>query len=92
MSAFEKFKNFVGRRDTTIALPTSPFIVIDREAAIERLKLDGKGQANGEAQYPSEASQSLDDVEAEIVAEISEYAQRAQIDASANFRVYGERI
>lgn len=92
MSAFEKFRNFVGRRDTTIALPTSPFIVIDREGAIGRLKLDEKGQANGEADYPPESSQSLDDVEAEIVAEISEYAQRAQIDASANFRVYGERL
>lgn len=92
MTAFEKFKNLFGRRDTTIALPTSPFIVIDREIAIERLKLDAKGQANGEAGYPPASSQSFDDVEAEIVAEISEYAQRAQIDASTSFRVYGERI
>lgn len=92
MSTFERFKSFIGRRDTTIALPTSPFIVIDREIAIERLKLDQKGEANGEADYPPENSAALDDVEAEIAAEISEYAQRAQIDASTNFRVYGERI
>lgn len=92
MSAFNKFKNLIGRRDTTIALPSSPFIVIDRDAAVDRLKLDHKGQSNGLAQYPPENSEGLDDVEAEIVAEISDYAARAQIDASANYRVYGERI
>ena len=92
MSAFEKFKKLVGRPDVTIALPSDPFIVIDREAAIERLKLDENGKANGEAQYPPQDSEGLDDIESEIVAEISEYASRAQIDASANFRVYGERI
>ncbi|MDP4574095.1 hypothetical protein Q9K02_02935 [Qipengyuania sp. G39] len=92
MSAFEKFKRLVGRPDVTIALPSDPFIAIDREAAIARLKLDEKGEANGRADYPPEDSESLDDVESEIAAEISEYASRAQIDASANFRVYGERI
>lgn len=92
MSAFEKFKKLIGRPDVTIALPGDPFIVIDRRAAIERLELDEKGNANGLANYPPEDSEALDDVEAEIVAEVSEYASRAQIDASANFRVYGERI
>ena len=66
MSAFEKFKKLVGRPDVTIALPSDPFIVIDREAAIERLKLDERGKANGEAQYPPEDSEGLDDIESEI--------------------------
>lgn len=92
MNAFDRFKKLVGRRDITIALPSNPFIVIDRDAAVDRLKLDEKGQSNGEAQYPPDDSEGLDDIEAEIVAEISEYAARAQIDASANYRVYGERI
>ncbi len=92
MSAFAKFKRFVGRRDTTIALPSDPFIVIDRDAAVERLKLNKKGKSNGDANYPPEDSESFDDIEAEIVAEISDYAARAQIDASANYRVYCERV
>ncbi|MFM6829086.1 MAG: hypothetical protein ACKOVA_01935 [Novosphingobium sp.] len=92
MSAFSKFKNLMTRRDATIALPSDPFIVIDRQAAIRRLNLDNKGLANGQASYPPEDSEGLDDVESEIVAEISDYAARAQIDASANYRVYGERI
>lgn len=92
MTAFEKFKKLVGRRDISVALPSDPFIVIDRDAAIDRLKLDEKGKSNGDAQYPPADAEGLDDIEAEIVAEISEYAARAQIDASANYRVYGERI
>ena len=92
MNAFAKFKDIIGRPPPTIALPGDPFVAIDRDAAIDRLKLDERGTKNGEANYPAPDSDVLDDVENEIVAEISEYSNRAQIDASANYRVYGERI
>lgn len=92
MGVFEKFKNIIDRHDSTIALPSDPFILIDKAKTVRRLKLDEKGKANGEADYPPEDSEDYDDIEAEIIAEISEYAKRAHINATTHYRVYGERI
>lgn len=92
MPAFDALKKFFQPNDVTIALPSDPFIVIDRERAISKLKLDERAQANGVTNFPPPDSSALDDVEQEIVAEMGEHATRAQIGAGANHRVYGERL
>lgn len=92
MQAFDALKRFFRPTDATIALPGDPFIVIDRERAIERLDLDKRAEKNGQKNYPPSESTTFDAVEAEIEAEIAEYANRAQIDAQANHTVYSQRL
>lgn len=92
MSAFSSLKKFFKPNDITIALPSDPFIVIDRERAIEKLALDEKAQRNGSCNFPSKDAGNYDDVELEIIAEIGEHAARAQIDAANHHRAYSERI
>lgn len=92
MPAFDSLKKFFNYNDVTVALPSDPFIVIDRERAIARLRLQERAEENGSNNFPPPDSNSLDDVEQEIVAEMGEHASRAQIDAAANHRVYGERL
>lgn len=74
LGAFDKLRQFVAQSDSTIALPTDAFIVIDRKASIQRLGLDEKGVTNGAANYPSADTENLDGVESEIVAEMAEHA------------------
>jgi hypothetical protein len=92
VSAFDTLRQFFAPKDTTIALASDPFVVVDRERAIEKLKLDARAERNGSQDFPALDSLNLDDVELEIEAEINEYATRAQIDASINHRIYGERL
>src|SRR3546814_541508 len=92
MPAFDALKQFFRPNDVTMALPSDPFIVIDRERTISKLKLDERAQANGANNFPPPDSNTLDDVEQEIVAELSGHAVRAQVNAAANHRVYGERL
>ncbi|MBU3992152.1 MAG: hypothetical protein KKA12_06370 [Alphaproteobacteria bacterium] len=92
MAAFDALRQFFKPSDVTIALPTDPFIVIDRERAVEKLKIDARAEQNGSKNFPPVDSGSLDDVELDITAEIGEHSTRAQIDAAANHRVYGERL
>lgn len=92
MAGFEALKQFFKYNDVTVALPSDPFIVIDRERAISKLKLDERAELNGKNNFPAPDSNSLDDVEQEIVAEMGEHAARAQIDAATSHRVYGERL
>lgn len=92
MKAFEALKSFLKPTDSTIALPGDPFVVIDRERAIEKLKLNERAEENAKRNFPPADSEVLDDVELEIVAEIGEHAKRAQIDASGNHKVYAERL
>jgi hypothetical protein len=92
MAAFDALRHFFKPSDVTIALPTDPFIVIDRERAVEKLKIDARAEQNGSKNFPPIDSGSLDDVELDITAEIGEHSTRAQIDAAANHRVYGERL
>jgi hypothetical protein len=92
MDAFGALKKFFRPTDVTIALPTDPFIVIDRARAIVNLKLDQRAEQNGGRNFPPPDSDALDDVELDIVSEISDYATRAQIDAAGNHRIYGERL
>lgn len=92
MAAFDALRKFFKPSDVTIALPTDPFIVLDREKAVEKLKLDQRAKGNGSRNFPPPDSEMLDDVELEITSEISEHAARAQIDAATNHRIYGERL
>lgn len=92
MSAFSSLKDLFRPRDTTIALPTDPFVVIDRDRAIAKLKLDERGERNGASEFPPSDAADFDDVEADIVAEMTEHATRAQIEASTSHRLYGERL
>lgn len=92
MQAFDALKSFFKSNDATIALPGDPFVVVDRDKAISRLDLDRKAQENGQLDYPQSDAERLDEVESEIVAEITDYAHRAQIEASNNHKVYRQRL
>lgn len=92
MSALGTLRKFFRPTDATIALPSDPFIVIDRERSIEKLKLDERAERNGGQNYPPSDFEGYDDVELEIIAEITDHSTRAQIDAATNQRIYGERL
>ena len=92
MWAVHALKKFFQPNDSTIALPGDPFVVIDRKRAIERLRLDERALENGQKNFPPSSSECFDEVESEIVAEITEYTARAQIDAANHHRVYMQRL
>ena len=70
MEAFGALKKFFKPTDVTIALPTDPFIVIDRERAIENLKIEQRAEQNGSRNFPPPDSEVFDEVEIDIIAEI----------------------
>lgn len=92
MQALNSLKSFFRPSDVTIALPDDPFVVIDREKAIERLKLDNRAEENGNKNFPPATATGFDDVESEIASHMAELANRAQIDAQANFSAYAQRL
>lgn len=92
MPAFDQLRKFFAPTDSTIALPTDAFIVIDRDRAATKLGIEQRAERNGRNNYPPADSDDLDDVEQQIVADISEHAVRAQIDAATHHRIYGERL
>lgn len=92
MKAFDALKRFFRPSDTTIALPSDPFIVIDRDQAKAKLRLEERATKNGAENFPRVDADNYDDVELEIIAEFSEHARRAQIDASGHHRSYNERL
>lgn len=92
MKAWEALRHFFRPRDITIALPASPFSGIDRENAIERLKLVDRAEENGARGLPPPEASSFDEVESDIVTEIGEYAARAQMDAVNCHKVYAQRL
>jgi hypothetical protein len=73
MKAWDAFKEFFRPRDVTIALPSDPFVVIDREKAIERLKLAERASENGEANLPPSDASGFDEVESDIITEMDDY-------------------
>ena len=92
MKALEALRQFFRPLDVGVALPDDPFIALDRDAAIEKLKLDERAQEAGERDLPPADSEQPDATEAEIHAEIGEYLARAQIDVDNNLRVYAQRM
>ena len=92
MSALNSLKKFFYPADSTIALSNDPFIVIDRDKALAKLKLDVRAEANGKINYPQIEAETFDDVEMEIIYDITEHATRAQIDAASNHQHYSERL
>jgi hypothetical protein len=92
MATFERLREFFNPQDITLALPSDPFLAIDREKAARKLHLKERGELNGQRNHPPADSTDFDEVEREIIAEISEHLHRAQIDAANNHRVYGERL
>ncbi|WP_155914539.1 hypothetical protein, partial [Asticcacaulis sp. AC460] len=92
MKPLDALKRFFRPTDATIALPGSPFIVIDRQQAVKNLGLEERAKSNGASNYPPADAESFDDVEAEVVAEMAEHTNRAQMDALASHRVYAERL
>lgn len=92
VKALDALRTFFKPNDVTIALPDSPFVVIDRERAIERLKLNEKAEEAGTNEFPPSDATEFDGIEAQIAAEMGEYLNRAQVDASNNHSVYGQRL
>ena len=92
MSALDRLKKYFTKSDITVSLPADPFLAIDREAASRKLRLRGLAEQNGRRNQPPADSMDFDEVEREVIAEISEQLHRARIDASNNHRIYGERL
>ena len=92
MAALEALRGLFARPDITKGLPTDAFLAIDREAASRKLRVKERGEQNGRRNHPPADFADLDEVEREIVAEISEIVHRTQIEASNNHRIYGERL
>jgi hypothetical protein len=92
MSAFSALRRLLRPNDVTVALPADPFIAIDRQKAIESLRLDERAKRNGSLNFPPPDAAQFDDVELEIIAEMAEHARRAQMNASENDRTYAERL
>ncbi|MDG2518092.1 hypothetical protein [Lysobacter soli] len=92
MGAFTDLKKFFKPDDRTTALPDDPFVVIDRERTVARLRLVERAKAHGERNFPPHNAATRDDVEEEIVAEVLEHANRARINASNGHRLYTERL
>src|SRR5690606_39074379 len=92
MAAFDNLKRFFSPDDRTRAFPDDAFIVIDRDRTASQLRLDERAAEHGERNFPPVDASVLDDVEAQLVAEIGEYADRARINVSASHRVYSERL
>lgn len=92
MKVFESLKQFFKPQDVTVGFPDSPFIVIDREGAIHKLKLDERAADAGKANQPPSDAAEFDSIETAIIGDMSEYLNRAQIDAANNQSVYGQRL
>lgn len=92
MSAFDTLRRFLRPNDATVALPADPFIGIDRQRAIENLKLDERAKRNGARNFPAPDSEQFDEVELDIITEVTEHTRRAQLNASENHRIYSERL
>lgn len=92
MKALDALRTFFRPPDTIIALPDSPFVVVDRDKTIEKLRLDKRAEEAGLNDSPRPDEEELDVVEADIIAEIKEHLNRAQIDADNNLKVYGQRL
>ena len=92
MNALQALKSFFKPLDIAVALPDDPFVVIDRDAAITKLKLDARAKEAGERDLPSSDSSQPDTAEAEIEAEVGEFLNRAQIDVDNNLRTYSQRL
>lgn len=92
MTAYKRLRELFTPPDITVALPSDPFLSIDREKAAKKLRLKERAEQNGKQNHPPVDSTDFDEVEREIIAEISDQLHRAQIDASNNHRIYGERL
>lgn len=92
MSALKSLKQFFKPTDPGRALTTDPFIAIDRESAIKKLRIDERAKINGESNLPDERSTGFDEVESEIIAQITEFATRAHANAQNHLQIYGKRI
>jgi hypothetical protein len=92
MSAFDDLKKFFNPVDTTRVVPDDPFMVIDRDRTVTKLRLEERAKQNGAKNFPSADSNMRDDVEEEIVAEMLEHANRDKSNASNTHRLYNERL
>jgi hypothetical protein len=92
MAAFDDFRKWFKPEDRTIALPDDPFVVIDRDKTVARLRLDERAKRNGERNFPPPDAAARDDVEEEIIAEIHEQANRTRINGANSHRLYNERL
>ncbi len=92
MSALRRFVGLMSPPDTGRAFPVDPFVQIDRDLVIKKLRLDQRALENGERNYPPVDSPDLDDVEQEIVSEMHQIATRSQSEAASNHKVYGQRL
>ena len=82
MTAYQRLRDLFVPLDITVALPSDPFLRIDREKAAKKLRLKERAEQNGKQNHPPVDSTDFDEVEREIIAEISDNLHRAQIDGS----------
>ena len=92
MTAFKDLRKWFKPDDRTVALPDDPFVVVDRDKTVAKLRLDERAKQNGERNFPPPDATARDDVEEEIISEIHEHANRTRINGTNNHRVYNERL
>jgi hypothetical protein len=92
MKPLDALREFFRPKEITVALPDSQFVALDRDRTIEKLKLDDRGKESGSEELLSGDADEFDGAEAEIVAEIGDQLNRAQIVANENVKVYGQRL
>jgi hypothetical protein len=92
MNPLDALREFLKPRDITVALPDSPFVAIDADKEADKLKLDKRADERGKSNLPPSDTTELDSVESEIVGEIAEQLNRAQIDGENHIKVYGQRL
>jgi hypothetical protein len=69
-----------------------PFVQIDRDATVERLRLPQRGEEFGRRELPPSEAASFDLAETDIVSAIKDHLNQAQIDAANNVRTFEQRL
>lgn len=69
-----------------------PFVQVDREATVEKLRLPQRGAELGAQDVPPTDAVALDVVETEIIAAVKDHLTSAQIDAANHIRTYEQRL
>lgn len=92
MSPLAALKRFFSSGVEGTAPMDDAFVQIDRDAWVKSLKLVERGRDQGELNLPKSASQNLDVVEREIISQIGNELNSAQINVRNQRQAYENRL
>ena len=84
-------KKAMGPRLQPLSL-SNPFIHIDLDETAEVLNIDAMAQENGALELPASQTQSLDEVENQIVFTVQNHIRQAREEARAEIRTFDDRL